>query len=174
CDIEFTIEKGKLWILQTRVGKRTAFAEWVMAHQMLEEGLIDEDTAIVRVDANRLEELCKRRVDAEGAERIAKGLNAAPGAGMGKVGCRSDEGDAEARGEEIWKAFERLMAIADGGRRLRVRANADTPDQSANARERGAEGIGLCRTEHMFLGTERVAAVQQMIFAESEDEEQAA
>jgi pyruvate,orthophosphate dikinase len=66
------------------------------------------------------------------------------------------------------------MKIADDRRRLRVRANADTPDQSSNARERGAEGIGLCRTEHMFLGTERVAAVQQMIFAESDDEEKAA
>jgi pyruvate,orthophosphate dikinase len=66
------------------------------------------------------------------------------------------------------------MAHADARRRLRVRANADTPDQSTNARERGAEGIGLCRTEHMFLGQERVAAVQQMIFAETPEEEQAA
>jgi pyruvate,orthophosphate dikinase len=66
------------------------------------------------------------------------------------------------------------MAIADGRRRLRVRANADTPDQSTNARERGAEGIGLCRTEHMFLGEERVGAVRQMIFAETAEEEQAA
>jgi pyruvate,orthophosphate dikinase len=66
------------------------------------------------------------------------------------------------------------MRIADDRRRLRVRANADTPEQSSNARSRGAEGIGLCRTEHMFLGQERVAAVQQMIFAESEDDERAA
>ncbi len=63
CDIEFTIEKGKLWILQTRIGKRTAFAEWVMAYDMLDEGLIDEDEALLRVDANRLEELFKRRVE---------------------------------------------------------------------------------------------------------------
>ena len=83
-------------------------------------------------------------------------------------------GDAEAREAKIWKAFERLMAIADARRRLRVRANADTPDQSSNARERGAEGIGLCRTEHMFLGEERVGAVRQMIFAETEAEEQKA
>ncbi len=80
CDIEFTIEKGKLWILQTRVGKRTAFAEWIMAYDMLEEGLIDEDTALLRVDANRLEELFKRRVRADGATPIAKGLNASPAA----------------------------------------------------------------------------------------------
>jgi pyruvate,orthophosphate dikinase len=283
CDIEFTIEKGRLWILQTRIGKRTAFAEWVMAHDMLEEGLIDEDTALLRVDANRLEELFKRRVKADGTEPIARGLNASPGAASGRVVFSADEaeaeakggervilvrrettpddyhgmiasqgiltsaggtnshaavvargegipavcgadaikidlgsrsfdangttvregevvtidgftgnvfvgelpledsvlekaraGDAAARGEKIWMAFERLMSVADARRRLRVRANADTPDQSTNARERGAEGIGLCRTEHMFLGSERVAAVQQMIFAETTEEEQAA
>jgi pyruvate,orthophosphate dikinase len=83
-------------------------------------------------------------------------------------------GDVAARERKIWKAFEALMAEADRVRRLRVRANADTPDQSTNARERGAEGIGLCRTEHMFLGSERVEAVQQMIFADTEAEEQAA
>ena len=84
------------------------------------------------------------------------------------------QGDAAARERKIWKAFEALMARADTVRRMRVRANADTPDQATNARERGAEGIGLCRTEHMFLGSERVEAVQQMIFAETEAEEQAA
>ena len=73
CDIEFTIEQGRLWILQTRVGKRTAFGEWVMAYEMLEEGLIDEDEALLRVDANRLEELFKRRVDATGADRSRPG-----------------------------------------------------------------------------------------------------
>ena len=286
CDIEFTIEKGKLWILQTRVGKRTAFAEWVMAYDMLEEGLIDEDTALLRVDADRLEELFKRVIAREAAERavpIAHGLNASPGAASGKVVFSADEaeawarrgervilvrtettpddyhgmiasqgiltsrggtnshaavvargegipavcgaeairidlaarafsadgtrveegevvtidgftgnvyvgelpleesvleraraGDEEARREKIWKAFERLMAHADRRRGLRVRANADTPEQSRNARERGAEGIGLCRTEHMFLGEERVAAVRRMIFAETPEEEQAA
>jgi pyruvate, orthophosphate dikinase len=283
CDIEFTIEKGKLWILQTRIGKRTAFAEWVMAHDMLGEGLIDADTALLRVDANRLEELFKRRVRTDGTQPIAKGLNASPGAATGKVVFSADDaearakagdkvilvrrettpddyhgmiasqgiltsaggtnshaavvargegipavcgadairidlgsrsftangttvkegdlvtidgftgdvyvgelpleesvleraraGDEAARQEKIWKAFETIMAHADRRRRLRVRANADTPDQSQNARERGAEGIGLCRTEHMFLGPERVHAVQQMIFAETKDEEEKA
>jgi pyruvate,orthophosphate dikinase len=250
---------------------------------MLESGLIDEDTALLRVDANRLEELFKRRVQTDGEGAIAKGLNASPGAATGKVVFSADEaeawarrgervilvrrettpddyhgmiaaqgiltsaggtnshaavvargegipavcgadairidlaskrfeangtqvtegevitidgftgnvfvgelpleesvlekaraGDADAQGQPIWKAFARLMTVADARRRLRVRANADTPDQSTNARERGAEGIGLCRTEHMFLGQERVAAVQQMIFAETETEEQAA
>ncbi len=287
CDIEFTIEKGNLWILQTRIGKRTAFAEWVMAYDMLDEKLIDEDTALQRVDANRLEELFKRRVAPDAAEkvdRIARGLNASPGAAIGAVVFSADDaearakengdkvilvrrettpddyhgmiasqgiltsaggtnshaavvargegipavcgadqikidlssrsfnangttvkegdtitidgftgnvfvgelpleesvlekaraGDAHAREEKIWKAFERLMTVADDRRRLRVRANADTPDQSANARARGAEGIGLCRTEHMFLGEERVDAVRQMIFAETDAEEEAA
>ncbi|MEP7059982.1 MAG: pyruvate, phosphate dikinase [Actinomycetota bacterium] len=283
CDIEFTIEERKLWILQTRVGKRTAFGEWVIAHEMLEESLIDADTALLRVDANRLEELFKRRVDASEAAPIARGLNASPGAATGRVVFSADEavewaargeevilvrrettpddyhgmiaaqgiltsaggtnshaavvargegipavcgadaiklqpgsgtfiadgnivsegdvitidgftgnvflgelplqesllekarqGDAEARQQPLWRAFEALMAHADRRRRLRVRANADTPDQSTNARERGAEGIGLCRTEHMFLGEERVLAVRQMIFAETAAEEQAA
>ncbi|HXF71448.1 MAG TPA: pyruvate, phosphate dikinase [Actinomycetota bacterium] len=286
CDIEFTIEKGKLWILQTRVGKRTAFAEWVMAYDMLEEGLIDEDTALLRVDANRLEELFKRVIAREAAERarpIAHGLNASPGAASGKVVFSADEaeewarrgervilvrtettpddyhgmiasqgiltsrggtnshaavvargegipavcgaeairidpaahefsvdgtrvregevitidgftgsvylgelpleesvleraraGDAAAREEKIWRAFERIMAHADRRRRLRVRANADTPEQARNARARGAEGIGLARTEHMFLGEERVAAVRRMIFADTPEEERAA
>jgi pyruvate,orthophosphate dikinase len=283
CDIEFTIEQAKLWILQTRIGKRTAFAEWVMAFDMLQEGLIDADTALLRVDANRLEELFKRRARTDQAAPIAKGLNASPGAAVGKVVFSADDaeawanrgervilvrrettpddyhgmiasqgiltsaggtnshaavvargegipavcgadaikidakarsfsangtkvsegdtitidgftgnvfvgelpmeesllekarhGDETAREEKLWKAFETLMTHADQRRRLRVRANADTPEQSSNARERGAEGIGLCRTEHMFLGEERVQAVRTMIFAETAEEEQAA
>ena len=284
CDIEFTIERGRLWILQTRVGKRTALAEWVMAYEMLEEGLIGADEALLRVDANRLEELFKRVVSGgDGGTVIATGLNASPGAATGKVVFSADEaqewasrgervilvrrettpddyhgmiasqgiltsaggtnshaavvargegipavcgadairidvaartfsangttvregeiitidgfrgrvflgelpledsllekargGDADARKATIWKAFERLMRRADEVRRLRVRANADTPDQATNARGRGAEGIGLCRTEHMFLGEERVLAVRQMIFAETVEEERSA
>src|SRR5205085_12481634 len=87
---------------------------------------------------------------------------------------RARSGDAEAREQAIWRAFDRLMRHADQARLLNVRANADTPDQAANARERGAEGIGLCRTEHMFLGEERVEAVRQMIFAETPEDEQRA
>jgi pyruvate, orthophosphate dikinase len=284
CDIEFTVEQGKLWLLQTRIGKRTAFAEWIMAHDMASEGLIDLDVALLRLDANRLEELFKKVIaEGAGAEAIATGLNASPGAAVGKAVFSADDaqewatrgepvilvrrettpddyhgmirsegvltsaggtnshaavvargegipavcgadqvrvdrqarkftaggtevaegdwvtidgftgrvyagqleladspieraraGDPEARTEKIWQAYERFMARADEGRRLKVRANADTPGQSANAIERGAEGIGLCRTEHMFLGEERVAAVRTMIFADSAAEEQAA
>jgi pyruvate, orthophosphate dikinase len=282
CDIEFTVEQGKLWLLQTRIGKRTAFAEWIMACDMQDEGLIDADTAVLRLDANRLEELFKK-VIASAGEAIATGLNASPGAAVGRavftaedaeawaqrgepvilvrrettpddyhgmirsqgiltsaggtnshaavvargegipavcgadaihvdraakrftVGSttvaegdwitidgftgevyagqleladspieRARSGDPEARREKIWQAYERFMAHADQVRRLKVRANADTPQQSANAVERGAEGIGLCRTEHMFLGEERVASVRQMIFASTPEEEHAA
>ena len=284
CDIEFTVEQGKLWLLQTRIGKRTAFAEWIMAHDMLGDGLIEVDEALLRLDANRLEELFKKVIAAGGdAQVIATGLNASPGAAVGRVVFSADDaqvwaergepvilvrrettpddyhgmirsegiltsaggtnshaavvargegipavcgadqvrvdrqakrftaggvtvnegdfitidgftgkvfagqlpladspierarsGDPEARTEKIWQAYARFMARADEVRRLKVRANADTPGQSANAIDRGAEGIGLCRTEHMFLGEERVAAVRRMIFADSADEEQAA
>ena len=284
CDIEFTVEQGKLWLLQTRVGKRTAFAEWVMAYDMLDEDLIDVDMAVLRLDANRLEELFKKVIASDAAsEPIASGLNASPGAAVGKAVFTADDaqawaergepvilvrrettpddyhgmirsegiltsaggtnshaavvargegipavcgadairvdrqgkrfkvggttvaegdwitidgftgkvyegqldladspieraraGDAEARKEKIWRAYERFMVRADEARRLRVRANADTPSQSANAVERGAEGIGLCRTEHMFLGEERVAAVRTMIFATTSEEEHSA
>ena len=105
CDIEFTIEKRKLWILQTRVGKRTAFGEWVMAHDMLEEDLITEDEALTRVDANRLEELFKRVIASEAAEHgapIAQGLNASPGAATGRVVFSADDAQAwAARGEKV-------------------------------------------------------------------------
>jgi pyruvate,orthophosphate dikinase len=284
CDIEFTVEQGKLWLLQTRVGKRTAFAEWIMAYDMAAEGLIDVDVAMLRLDADRLEELFKKVIASDAGEQpIATGLNASPGAAVGRAVFSADDaqewatrgepvilvrrettpedyhgmirsegiltsaggtnshaavvargegipavcgadqvrvdrqgrrfsadgvtvaegewvtidgftgkvyagqlaladspveraraGDPEARKAKIWQAYERFMGRADAVRRLRVRANADTPGQSANAIDRGAEGIGLCRTEHMFLGEERVAAVRRMIFAESAEEERAA
>jgi len=80
-------------------------------------------------------------------------------------------GNEAGRKSVLWQAYERFMSLADENRRLKVRANADTPDQSTNARIRGAQGIGLCRTEHMFLGEERVRAVRKMIFADTEEEE---
>jgi pyruvate, orthophosphate dikinase len=286
CDIEFTIERRKLWFLQTRVGKRTAFAEWVIAHDMVGEGLISRDEGLLRLDPNRLEQLFKwviKRQLKESRKPAAHGLNASPGAAVGRAvftadtakewaekgekvilvrrettpddyhgmvasqgiltsaggtnshaavvargegipavcgadairiergakaftvqGARVQEGgwitidgtdgtvyleqldleppplekarlgDEEARQQTIWKAFQAFMRRADEVRRLRVRANADTPDQAANARARGAEGIGLCRTEHMFLGEERVAAVRKMIFADTPQEEEEA
>src|SRR6266508_4276465 len=103
CDIEFTVEQGKLWLLQTRVGKRTAFAEWIMAFDMLDEDLVDVDTAVLRLDANRLEELFKK-VIAEGGdgEAIASGLNASPGAAVGRAVFTADDAQAWAeRGEPV-------------------------------------------------------------------------
>ncbi|CAN5177235.1 pyruvate, phosphate dikinase [soil metagenome] len=284
CDIEFTVEQGKLWLLQTRTGKRTALAEWAIAYDMVEEGLIDDVKAVRdRLTADKLDELFKPRIRAElkdSTEPVATGLNASPGAAVGRVVFTADDAstwaaDGEpvilvrrettpddyhgmiaaqgiltsaggtnshaavvARGEGIpavcgadsiridrkakqfkvkdstvaegdwiaidgtdgtiyaekletepselesaitgneagrksvlWQAYERFMSLADENRRLKVRANADTPDQSTNARIRGAQGIGLCRTEHMFLGEERVRAVRKMIFADTEEEE---
>lgn len=287
CDIEFTIEKEQLWLLQTRVGKRTSRAEWEIAAAMLEQGLIDEPTAVRdRLTALKLDELFKPQIEAsakKSAVPVAKGLNASPGAAVGRVVFTADDAAAwAARGEDVilvrretnpddyhgmiaaqgiltsaggtnshaavvargegipavcgadairidrqakrftanktvvkegdwitidgtdgsvyaerletqasdleaamlgskkaqrsalWSSFERFMAVADDRRRLRVRANADTPEQAKNARLRGAEGIGLCRTEHMFMGEERVQLVRQMIFASTEQEEAAA
>jgi pyruvate, orthophosphate dikinase len=286
-DVEFTVEEGTLYLLQTRVGKRTALAEWVIAADMLSEGLIDKETAVRdRLTAGKLDELFKPIVNADQKrtnEPVAKGLNASPGAAVGKVVFTADDaaeiaakgdkvilvrrettpddyhgmiasqgiltsaggtnshaavvargegipavcgadairidrakkqftvgkttvkegdvitidgtdgtvyaeeldtepsildaairGDDTARKTKLWSAYESFMALADQHRRLKVRANADTPEQSSNARARGAEGIGLCRTEHMFLGEERVAAVRKMIFADTDEEEQQA
>jgi pyruvate,orthophosphate dikinase len=286
CDVEFTVEQGKLWMLQTRIGKRTAQGELIMALDMTEEGLVDLDTALLRLTPNRLDELFKPVIDAKAKKKtkpIARGLNASPGAAVGRIVFTADDakewgdrgekvilvrrettpddyhgmiasqgiltsaggtnshaavvargegipavcgadsirvdrvnkqfsaestvvkegdeitidgtdgtvylhalplvpseleralvGDTEARESKLWRAYETFMNRADEARRMRVRANADTPDQAANARKRGAEGIGLCRTEHMFLGEERVAAVRKMIFADTPAEEEEA
>jgi pyruvate, orthophosphate dikinase len=287
CDIEFTVEQGKLWLLQTRIGKRTARAEWEIAFDMVLEELIDDETAVRdRLDANRLDELFKPRIETKARESetpVATGLNASPGAAVGRVVfsaedseemaaqgekvilvrrettpddyhgmivaqgiltsaggtnshaavvargegipavCGADalhidrrakeirvdghvikegdwitidgtdgvvyaaelplesseleraiKGDETGRRTRLWKAYQRFMGLADQARRLGVYANADTPEQSTNARLRGGEGIGLCRTEHMFLGHERVAAVRKMIFADEDEEERAA
>ena len=284
CDIEFTVEKGKLWLLQTRTGKRTARAEWEIANDMVDEGLIDEMTALRdRLTADKLDEIFKPVIEAKVKSTsvpIARGLNASPGAAVGRVVFTADDAAASAdkgervilvrretnpddyhgmvasqgiltsaggtnshaavvaRGEgipavcgaaeisidrkaktfkvgkvtvkegdyitidgtdgtvyagelptersvldaamlgqkraqnsDLWRAFDRFMKVADDKRSLAVRANADTPEQAKNARVRGAEGIGLCRTEHMFMGEERVEAVRKMIFAQSDEEE---
>ncbi|MGH2793157.1 MAG: pyruvate, phosphate dikinase, partial [Actinomycetota bacterium] len=286
CDVEFTVEQGTLWMLQTRIGKRTANAEWIIAFDMVGEKLINEATGMLRLTPNRLDELFKpviERASESKAKQIASGLAASPGAAVGQVVFTADDaeeqardgkkvilvrrettpddyhgmvasqgiltsaggtnshaavvargegipavcgadavridrqakrftvrdvtvnegdwitidgtagkvyaeqlplepsqleraldGDKDARSSKLWKAYERFMARADKARRLKVRANADTPDQSTNARRRGAEGIGLCRTEHMFLGEERVAAVRRMILARTPEDEQTA
>ena len=260
-DIEFTVEQAKLWMLQTRSGKRTAKASLKIAVDMAEEGLITRDEAVLRVDAAALDQLLHPTLDPEARrDVIAKGLPASPGAasgqavfdadtaerwaadgksvilvrtetspedihgmhaargiltarggmtshaavvarGMGRpcvsgagslsisakdkilrvAGREVKEGDLltidGATGEvmagevatvqpELSGDFGTLMEWADAARRLRVRTNADTPADARTAREFGAEGIGLCRTEHMFFDADRITAVREMILAE--------
>ena len=262
-DIEFTVQQGKLWMLQTRSGKRTAKAALKIAVDMAEEGLISREEAIARVDPQALDQLLHPTLDPKAARDVlTKGLPASPGAasgiavfdsdtaerrsnagdavilirtetspedihgmhaargiltarggmtshaavvarGMGrpcvsgagsisidakagvmKVGSREiREGDIVtidgATGEvmagavatvqpELAGDFGTLMEWADGVRRLKVRTNAETPLDCRTARDFGAEGIGLCRTEHMFFEQSRITAVRQMILAEDE------
>ncbi|GAA0977447.1 hypothetical protein GCM10009555_038640 [Acrocarpospora macrocephala] len=279
CDIEFTIEEGRLWMLQTRVGKRTAAAAFTIAGQLVDEGVIDLDEALRRVDGAKLAQLMFPRFDLTGdPEPIVTGVAAAPGAscgravfdsrrateasepvilirretnpddlpgmlaargiltsrggktshaavvarGMGRtcvcgtaieidderpqfravdVTVREGdlisidgttgkvylgelpvrpspvvqyfEGERDAGSGPLVAAVHRLVAHADAVRRLGVYANADTPEDAARARRFGAAGIGLCRTEHMFLG-ERRALVERLILAEGAQEVQEA
>ena len=261
-DIEFTIERGTLYMLQTRNGKRTAHAAVKIAVDMVNEKLIDRDTAVKRVEPGSLDTLLHRQVDAKAPKNmIAKGLPASPGAaagavvfsaddaerakgegrktilvrvetspedihgmhaaegiltarggatshaavvgrGMGKpcvVGCNALQidyakgvmqvGDRTVRAGEsitidgatgavylglvptveptVSGDFSKLMSWADKVRKLKVRANADTPHDAKVAREFGAEGIGLCRTEHMFFEGDRIDAVREMILADN-------
>ncbi len=261
-DIEFTIQEKKLYLLQTRTGKRTAAAAVKIAIDMLKEGLIDETEALLRVDPDSLEQLLHRRIDeSANLDLLGKGLNASPGAvtgevvfdadeaqkmgqegkkvilvrpetkpddihglihsqgvltqhggmtshaavvarGMGKpcvAGCEDISIDVKNQklkagsrevgaGEvisidgttgkvyfgsvptiepELGDEFKRLLNMADKIRKLGVRANADTPTDAENALRFGAEGIGLCRTEHMFMAQERLPVVQEMIIAQT-------
>jgi pyruvate,orthophosphate dikinase len=284
CDIEFTIEGGKLWMLQTRVGKRTPEAAFRIARHMVAERLIDEDEALQRVTGAQLAQLMFPRFDG-GAEKelLATGMGASPGAAVGKVVfdsatavewaarkesvilvrketnpddlpgmvaahgiltsrggktshaavvargmgrtavcgaealdvdaahrtlrvrdgktlhegdvisidgmtgevfagavpvsdsvvVRHFEGQLDDESDDLVGAVAQAMRRADAGRRLRVRANADTAEDAARARRFGAEGIGLCRTEHMFLG-ERRQLVEDLIVADTTEEQEAA
>jgi pyruvate, orthophosphate dikinase len=262
-DVEFTVEEGALFLLQTRTGKRTARAALRIAVEMTDEGLISREEAVARIDPSQLDQLLHPMIDPDAQlDVVATGLNASPGAasgaivldadlaeergragedvllvrwettpddihgliqargvltahggmtshaavvarGMGKpcvAGCESLSIDLKARtitlgdhelaeGDpltidggtgrvivgavplvppEIDERFGTILGWADGLRRLRVRANADTPEDAAKAREFGAEGIGLCRTEHMFMAPDRLPVVQEMILASDE------
>lgn len=286
CDIEFTVESGTLWMLQTRVGKRTAAAAFRIATTLVDEGAISEDEALRRVTGEQLTRLMfPRFADDAAREVIARGMNASPGAAVGQVAFDSATVEAQAResvptilvrrettpddlggmlaaagvltsrggktshaavvarglgrtcvcgaesleidererviridgevalregdvisidgstgevfrgevpvvpsevaqylaGEvdgdaedasDLVRSVHRLMGVADRTRRMRVRANADTPDDAARARAMGAQGIGLVRTEHMFLG-ERRQHVEDLVLAADEAERQA-
>jgi pyruvate,orthophosphate dikinase len=264
-DIEFTVEDGRLYLLQTRSGKRTAAAALKIAVEMVEEGLISRDEAVARIDPRQLDQLLHPMIDPQADYEVAaKGLNASPGAATGKVvldadtaeelgkkgedvilvrwettpddihglleargvltaqggmtshaavvargmgkpcvaGCDGLSVDLDARrislgGQELSEGepitidggsgevivgevnlvpprinedFERLLSWADDLRRLKVRANADAPQDAAKAREFGAQGIGLCRTEHMFMADDRLPVVRAMILAAGEEE----
>jgi pyruvate,orthophosphate dikinase len=284
CDIEFTVERGKLWMLQTRVGKRTAGAAFRIATQLVDQGLIDLDEAVTRVTGAQLAQLMFPRFgDTKDASKLAKGMNASPGAAVGKavfeshrahemaeagedvilvrretnpddlVGmiaakgiltsrggktshaavvargmgktcvCGAEElevdiakrqftapggqvvhegdvvsidgtsgevylgevavvpspvveyfeGSLAADSDALVAAVHRLLTHADEKRRLAVRANSDTPEDSQRARRFGAQGIGLCRTEHMFLGDRR-QLVEDLILAEGDEKREAA
>ncbi len=262
-DIEFTVERGQLWMLQTRSGKRTAKAALKMAVDMVGEGLIDERTAILRIDPMALDQLLHPTLDPKAVRDVlGKGLPASPGAASGAIVLDADSAERAAqRGEavvlvrvetspedihgmhaakgiltarggmtshaavvargmgrpcvsgasglsidmatrtlkvgarvlkegdvitldgttgeimagrvptvepELVGHFGILMGWADRHRRMKVRANAETPADARMARQFGAEGIGLARTEHMFFDASRIAAVRQMILAEDE------
>ncbi|MFF4207952.1 pyruvate, phosphate dikinase [Streptomyces sp. NPDC001796] len=283
CDIEFTIERGKLWMLQTRVGKRTAAAAFRIATQLVDQGLIDEAEALQRVTGAQLAQLMFPRFDEKAkVQQVARGIAASPGAAVGKAvfdsytavkwsrsgekvilvrretnpddldGMIAAEGILTSRGgktshaavvargmgktcvcgaeelevdtkrrrmtvpggqvveegdlisidgssgkvylgevpvvpspvveyfegrmhagaddaDELVEAVHRIMAFADRKRRLRVRANADNAEDALRARRFGAQGIGLCRTEHMFLGDRR-ELVERLILADTEAE----
>lgn len=268
-DIEFTIERGRLYILQTRSGKRTAAAAIKIAHDMVQEGLIQRREAFLRIEPEQAAQLLHRSVDPSAADRaMARGMPASPGAavgaivftsedaveraaageqvilvrpettpddihgmiasegiltsrggmtchaaivarGMGKpcvVGCDALQIDLEKKqmvvGGQVFRTGDRIsidgatgdvfagdvpliipdmspefmtvLSWADAERKLQVRANADTPEDARRAREFGAEGIGLCRTEHMFMGPDRLPIVQEMILASTTEERVAA
>ncbi|MBO82426.1 MAG: pyruvate, phosphate dikinase [Citromicrobium sp.] len=268
-DIEFTVQQGQLFLLQTRTGKRTAKAALKMAVDMVGEGLIDEKTAILRIDPMALDQLLHPTLDPDAPRDVlTSGLPASPGAASGKIALDADtaeqwanRGDAvilvrvetspedihgmhaakgilTARGgmtshaavvargmgrpcvsgasgvsidrdertvrigsaelsegdvitldggngqvmrgqvptiePELAGDFARVMEWADKARRMGVRTNAETPEDCKAARSFGAEGIGLCRTEHMFFDADRIMAVREMILAEREDGRRAA
>ncbi|MCW5700773.1 MAG: pyruvate, phosphate dikinase, partial [Rhodospirillales bacterium] len=263
-DMEFTIQKNKLWMLQTRTGKRTAQAALRMAVEMCEEGLIDKKEAIGRVEPEQLDQLLHPMIDPKAAKEVlGKGLPASPGAASGMVVFTADDAEAwvkdgkkviltrietspedihgmhaaegilttrggmtshaavVARGmgtpcvagagelrvdyaaktltaggvvikegewitlngstgevlkgevpkiqPELTGTFGTLMGWADEIRTLKVRANAETPLDASTARNFGCEGIGLCRTEHMFFDPQRIIHVREMIVAETEE-----
>ncbi|MBA4250348.1 MAG: pyruvate, phosphate dikinase [Chlorobiaceae bacterium] len=292
-DIEFTIQQGKLWMLQCRVGKRTGFAAIKMAVDMVKEKLIDKETAILRIDPNQLNQLLRPVFDAKEKNKaiaegrlMAKGLNAGPGAASGRIalsaidaekmaakgdkvilvrvetspedikGMNASEGILTARGgmtshaalvarqmgkvcvagcgklvidyakgtvsvegkdiklkegdylsidgstgeviagsintkpseviqvliektldpkdSDVYQTYDSLMNWADKFRKLGLRTNADQPDQAENAIAFGAQGIGLCRTEHMFFGEDKIRSMRKMILSDTVEERKAA
>src|SRR6267142_4718187 len=183
-DLELTVEQGKLWMLQTRSGKRTAKAALRIAVELANEGLISKNDAVSRIDPASLDQLLHPTIDPSATrDVIATGLPASPGAASGEIVFSSDEATKlQADGRKV--ILVRIetspedihgMHAAEGIlTTLGVRVNADTPDDARAAIKFGAEGIGLCRTEHMFFEETRIRTVREMILAEDEQTRRAA
>src|SRR5437762_59872 len=202
-DLEFTVEDNRLYILQTRNGKRTGHAAVRIAVDMVDEKLITKKDAVRRIPADSLAHLLAPIFDRQSASRakkIGSGLAAGPGAACGHVVFSAEEAVPRSeKGEKVvfagevttapseivqvlvdrslaakksltYREYEKLMTWADEFRTLGVRTNADTPEQVTNAIAFGAEGIGLCRTEHMFFEGDRIDAMREMILAGTKDE----
>ena len=207
-DMEFTVENKKLYMLQTRNGKRTAQAALKIACDLVDEGMRTEEEAVAMIDPRNLDTLLHPQFDAaalKAATPMGKALGASPGAacvsGCGDIvmdeenkkftlaGKEFHEGDAislDGSTGNIYDGiiptvdatiageFGRIMAWADKYRTMGVRTNADTPSDAKKARELGAEGIGLCRTEHMFFEGNRIDAFREMICSDTVEEREAA
>src|SRR6266581_3987434 len=210
-DIEFTIENDKLWMLQTRTGKRTGFAAVRIAVDMVEERIISKEEALLRIEPDHLNQLLRPVFDNKDKEQasregriLAKGLPAGPGAATGQIVFHAEDAVARRKNGErvvlcrietspgeirtlpsevlqvllggtlapkesrVYQQYAKLMRWADAARELGVRTNTDQPDQARVAMAFGAEGIGLCRTAHMFFQGDRIQAVREMILADDE------
>ena len=178
-DMEFTVENGKLFLLQTRNGKRTAAAALKVASDLVDEGVITKEEALLRIEPDQLDQLLHPAIDpSHGEKPIAKGRTLTVGDRVIKEGevITLDGSTGDVFGQEIKlipprinEDFQRVVTWADEVRELGVRANADNFEDASKARELGAEGIGLCRTEHMFMAADRLPAVRRMILAETHE-----
>src|SRR2546425_1175270 len=176
-DIEFTIQDGTLYLLQTRAGKRSAAAAVKVAVDLVHETVIDQHTALLRVRPQDLHQVLHPGFDAQdkaqairGGRLLGHGPPAGPGGAGGGGGLRGGSGEVILDAVKTVEGglapeFKEFLAWADRYRTLGVRANADTPEDAQKAREFGAEGIGLVRTEHMFFAADRIPIVREMIMA---------
>src|SRR5207247_8685 len=184
-DIEFTVQEGKLYLLQTRSGKRAAAAAVGVAVDLVRESVIDQHTALLRVPPRELSKIFLPVLDPKDKEQalakgrlLARGLPAAPGGAVGHVVFNADRAVEAARDgqhvilvrpetspEDVAGMYASEGIVTARGGRLGGRANADTPEDARKAREFGGEGIGLVRTEHMFFAPDRIPIVREMIMA---------
>ena len=172
-DMEFTVQEGKLWFLQTRNGKRTGAAMVKIAMDLLHQGMIDEKTALLRCEPNKLDELLHPIFDQKGlkqAKVLTRGLPASPGDFLSLNGSTGEVylGEVKTRAAKVSGDFAELMDLCNKYTKLKVRTNADTPQDAEAAREFGAVGIGLCRTEHMFFDNNKIIAMREMILSPDE------